>query len=479
MIAFPYTAVLTNNTAVMAKPGNDVISGLSATGYNSMKCIFGCQLLNYNYFGPVMLLRASNSTSDDRYTANFYADVCGNLGTGYLGTGMSVKAWLASVGANTTYAYVGIWYNQCTSDPSSNHAYQFGAGSQPIYDVSFGCINFGYTGTAGGVAAPNTNNWFNIKAGALPFGDASYSYVLKTFNIPNYGGIVFGGKTTTNQGLFLGITSDALYSFNQNWYNSANFNVPVSSTNSYAIGSQNAVVSALYTSGGGTNSQVMVINGTKYYSSPGTTRNQDNGIAGNNYIGRDTSYYPNCQLYYLYVSKIALSDADRALLEATPNPTPNYRPMSAGVVTYAQKSNTIGLTWPANPSVASYDVYIENIKYTSTTNASSLLLTNLPANMTSYRPWHAKLALVGYDSNGNVISNVGFASYATNTAPLLTYTTQNFTVTSLKYGSSNYTDASGQTVSNNALYYCYTFTQTASAYTLSYTLQSASYIYVL
>ena len=122
-MAFPQSATISTNAQAVLPPSlyvsgafndvlsNDTFSGkkattLSAAAYSSVKGAFSCKLINYNYFGPIMTLRYSTDVCGN-FTQNFYADVCGNMGTAYLGTGTPVRAWLSSAsGANITYAYV-------------------------------------------------------------------------------------------------------------------------------------------------------------------------------------------------------------------------------------------------------------------------------------------------------------------------------------------------------------------------------------
>ena len=129
-----------------------------------------------------MTLRASTGTNGIA-TLNFYADTYGNMGTEYLGRGLSLKDWLALSGADSRYAFVTKWYDQ-GMDFSFNCATQYNTSQQPIYDVSFKLINFGYQGSGGGVVAPQTNCVFNLPDYTFPTGDGSYTTILKNYNMP-------------------------------------------------------------------------------------------------------------------------------------------------------------------------------------------------------------------------------------------------------------------------------------------------------
>jgi hypothetical protein len=301
--------------AVAPLAGNDVLSQLSAAGYAALKGAFACRLLNYNYFGPVMTLRANTDLYGHR-TANFYADVSGNLGTDYLGTGTSLAAWLTAQGADTRYAYVTKWYNQ-GMDSDFNSATQYNTSLQPIYDVCFGMMNFGYTGTAGGTTAGvNSNAFLSLNAGALPYADASYTYVLKHGNVAGTtdSTIVSGGSSASAAKAFsLSCNIGTIGSgYRETWYTNGNLVVNTSVT-------ANNVITAKYLGGGSANAEWLYVNDTGVALNSNTgVRNQQNG---NNTIGGNAaiaSYSPfNGQLYYLYVTQTALSDDDRHVLEAT------------------------------------------------------------------------------------------------------------------------------------------------------------------
>jgi len=202
IIAFPSaTAVTSNQSAVL--PASIVSSGLysatlnninlSSLAYNTIKGAFACRLLNYNYFGPIMTLRCSTDLCGNN-TQNFYSDICGNMGTGYMGTGQSVSTWLSGQAANTTYAFVTKWYGQ-GMDVSFNSAYQYTTNYQPLYDVSNGFLNFGYNFQTG--TASSLTNWTNSNCAIsntvfytgsnptyqLPTGYGNYCYINTNVSI--------------------------------------------------------------------------------------------------------------------------------------------------------------------------------------------------------------------------------------------------------------------------------------------------------
>ena len=426
VIAFPQRAITNNATAVLPTAlytsglYNDVLSNttLSTVASRSMKGAFSCRLVNYNYFGPVMTLRYSTDT-DCNYTQNFYADVCGNLGTGYLGTGTSVSAWLTANGANTTYAYVTKWYNQ-SMDICFNCAFQYTLNRQPIYDVSYGVINFGYRGTGGGVVAPNLYANLSLPNGAYPYGDASYSFTFKLWNYTN-GGIIYGGG---DGGVLSGcnIVSVGTTSLSNTWqtndYNISGitWNPNTYATLKYVYGTSGtrtdyingALVNGTYVSKG-IRKQTATFNYIMAYGNTGS-----NGTAG----------YGNSQLYYFYFFGSSLEDADRLIVEATPY---DYTTPVALTVTVLYVNITSFTLSTSNVSGAAYFVVFVNnsVAYTSTGALTAVTVT--PA---STPPWFVNV--VAYDTNYRVIATGTTTASATAPTPLFVtslYNAANSTVT--------------------------------------------------
>ena len=440
VLAFPQTAITTNAKAVLPPAVynsgrfNDVLSAdsfngtktttLSTAAYNSAKGAFSCKLINYNYFGPVMTLRHSLDLCGN-YTANFYADVCGNLGTTYLGTGTSVSAWLAANGANTTYAYVTKWYDQAM-DICFNSATQYSLGSQPIYDVANGLINFGYTT---GVVAPSAwtsnagNAFFNLPNGAYPYNDTSYNYTFKHYNysIPASGSYCgwfgsTGGGGTNNASCYLLTMSSALSASSYNNYYMAWFwDDFATAVNSVTL---NDVVTTKYISSGGTTagSRTTYINGT-LAAGPNTpiTAGQPYPIRlqpnTGNCLGTINSNgnYSNAQFYYFYAFQSSLvgpgAGTDQAIVEATPYA---YAAPAAMTLTVASITATnFVLSTSTVTGANQFMVYINgNLVYTSATGLTSLSsVTVTPGfagpwavNVYAYNSGYALLASGYYDT---------------------------------------------------------------------------------
>ena len=482
VIAFPQIAVTSNSQAVLTSTQissgayKDVLTmqGLTSPAYQSIKGGFACRLINYDYFGPIMTLRHSADACGN-YTANFYADVCGNLGTGYLGTGTSVMVWLAANVANPSYAYVTKWYNQ-GMDISFNSATQYKLSSQPIYDVANGLINFGYTGTTNGsAAAPQTNCFFNLPNGAAPYGDASYSYTTAlgytnlyaagTANV--YASVLTFGSGYARRGYSLEIINNI---YQQEWYTNgalqfSNWNGSTGKT----------VISTQYTSGGG-NIVAFANNSTATPTStmsPGTTRIQDscsNTIGANistNWTGNGAF---NGQMYNMYMFQNVISTNDRALVETTAT-NRIISIMSQFSITVSSSGSIYTIVFSAVDGTTNYDyqifgntltpssVSINNNIVTAIFNISNIVVLNT-----------SNIFVVAYNSFNNII---GFGIY---TPPCI-----------ITYGGSiqqTYSPASngiisGASIISNVFYNCYAFLNTSATYNLYYSSSTSKTIYIL
>ena len=402
IIAFPSaTAVSSNQSAVL--PASIVSSGLysatlnnatlSSSAYNSIKGAYACRLLNYNYFGPIMTLRHSLDTTGS-YTQNFYSDICGNLGTGYMGTGQSVSTWLSGNAANTTYAFVTKWYNQ-GMDVSFNCATQYTTTSQPIYDVSNGLLNFGYTGAGGGVSAPQTNCYLNLPNGALPYSDASYTISFRHWNIPTTGnfGFINGGLNNANANcLCIRTNSNAYFEY---W---GNYNFSVSSSIV-----PNNVISSTYVSS--SSQQPFYVNSslitTGTMASPRTQVNTSNFIGVTNTSTTSPgSEYINGQIYNMYIFNSSLGTTDRQIVEATPYQY-SFPPVIAGLSASQVTSTTFVLNWSTVSSAQTYALWI-NGSYFAT--YSTPAVTTGTVTPTISGPW--TLNLYAYNSS-NVLLATG------------------------------------------------------------------------
>ena len=389
VIAFPSSAAVSSNQSAVLPSSivssnlyNAVLNNATLTtpAYSSIKAAFACRLVNYNYFGPIITLRHSLDTAGSS-TQNFYTDICGNMGTGYFGTGQSVSNWLQSNGANTTYAFVTKWYNQ-GMDVSFNCATQYKITAQPIYDVSYGVINFGYTGAAGGVAAVYPA-FMNLPVKSMPFGqdDSSFSVVTRYWNWANT-------YNDTMQDLISCYTSNNLghIVFNYNGYGAIavqNLNYTAGPT----LATSNGVISYKYISRSTTTTNQSYVYqnnvaGTAFNSTaavtftpgPLTIGNYTSDINANGYLNTGTfsgtNYFLQAQLYNLYVFSSALTDADRNLVEATPY---QFAPLPLMAITVSSfTSTTFVLSWTAVANATTYVMYINSVVYGTVTSGQTI-----------------------------------------------------------------------------------------------------------
>ena len=410
IIAFPAYTITSNQSAVL--PASIVSSGLysatlnnatlSSLAYSSIKGAFACRLLNYNYFGPVMTLRHTLDTTG-LYTQNFYSDICGNMGTGYLGTGLSVSNWLSANGANTTYAFVTKWYGQ-GMDVSFNSATQYTTTVQPIYDVTNGLINFGYTGGTG-VSAPQ-NGYLNLNNSAYPFADSSYSFVTRhgNYNGSNSMSIYSGGTNGGSSTLLLngGSGGTPVANYYYVWWSGNDL------ASSGANMAPNNVVSNLYAStGGGTmGTRVLYVNGTQ--NATGTSA----GTAGlhistnvNNYIGNSTytnyTYVnSNYQLYNLFVFSSSIVANDRQIVEATPY---QYSVLPSITLTLVNTTaTTFQVSGTAVSNATSYAIFVNGSYNTTVTVASGAALPTTTITPGYNGPW--SINVYAYSAANNLLA---------------------------------------------------------------------------
>ena len=406
IIAFPTYTVSSNQSAVL--PASIVSSGLysatlnnaslSSSAYSSIKGAYASRLLNYNYFGPVMTLRHSLDTTG-LYTQNFYSDICGNLGTSYLGTGQSVSNWLSANGANTTYAFVTKWYNQ-GMDVSFNSATQYKISAQPTYDVANGVLNYGYTGAAGGVAAIYPA-FMNLPTNSMPFGqnDSSFTVVTRFWNWGTT-------QSDTQADLISCYTSGNLGHIVFNYNGSPSIAVQnLNNTLGPTLATSNGVISYKYISRSTTltNQSYVYQNnvaGTTLNSTAAVTftpgalsiGNYTSDINANGYMNAgnftsNPSYYLQAQLYNLYVFSSALTDADRNLIEATPYQY-SAPPAITGIASSSVTNTSFALTSSAVTNATTFIIYV-NGSYNTTVVAVSNALPSTTIVPGGYGPWQA------------------------------------------------------------------------------------------
>lgn len=179
---------------------------------------FSTLLLNNDYTGFILKIRRTDGTF-----MSFYSTANGVLTNG---SGTTIATFLSG-----STGYIDTWYDQ---SGKGNHATQTTTASQPIFDVTNNCLDFGYS---------NSSNLFmNMPSGTIPVGvlDASYSFVVRhgnarvTFN----GGFISGGTHSLNKSNSFRFNS-GIHSYWNYWYDNdfgwsdTNTNVPISSIVTY------------------------------------------------------------------------------------------------------------------------------------------------------------------------------------------------------------------------------------------------------
>ena len=172
-----YTAAPTIITPTAPSSILDSLSTTTKTamfGAGKSAGAYGTKLLYSQYTGPILNIR--NGTTN--VSADFYADINGNLGTTYLAQGTSLSTWLA--GAT---AYVVVWYDQTGN---GNTASQIDTTKQPTYNTTSKVITF----TA---VDANNYNYFDLPDKTHPYGNSNYTYVSKFSTTNLYGGLFGSG----------------------------------------------------------------------------------------------------------------------------------------------------------------------------------------------------------------------------------------------------------------------------------------------
>jgi len=272
--------MLPNSYSPLPQPA---LGSLSSNALANLTGAFALKRFVPTYAGPALNVRRST----DNATVDIYADPYGALELAYSGSGSNLAAWL---GAGT--GYVAKWFDQ---SGSGNHATQATAANQPVINATaklIDCLN-------------SSSLYFNLPSGTVPTGtlNAPYTFIVKhgTINNTANGGFICSGAAATNCANNLRCNSGNYLNY---WYN-----------NDYAFGSTIAagnVISVKYDG----------VNRTGYLNDGMTTPVASSGYtnsAATQSIGRTVvNEYLNGQLYFVYIFKTAISDADRVAAEANP-----------------------------------------------------------------------------------------------------------------------------------------------------------------
>ena len=492
VIAFPSSTTVTSSQSAVL-PASIYSSGLylatlnnasfTPAAYNSVKGAFGCRLLNYNYFGPVMTLRHSLDTIGI-FTKNFYSDICGNLGTGYLGTGQPVSTWLSNAGANTTYAFVSKWYGQ-GMDVSFNCATQYTLASQPVYDVANGLLNFGYTTSANapsGWTSNAGNAYFNLPNGAYPIGDSSfcysfsYKYVAIPTNTPYGAGVASatpfaGGLTTPASGTNASNITPWMQS-SQYYYSFWNYDY---STGPAPLFNSSTITTATikYVSNNGTGTRYAYVNkapSNTPSSAMSAVRTQsplNNGIGSWPLTSADSSRsnnYFNGQMINFFVFSSALTaGTDQSIIESSPTVFSQLPSMTLTISSLT--TTTFAATWTAVANATTYVMYVNSSAYGVVTSGQTIT----PG---SSSPW--QINVYAYSATNNLLASGYFQITSSIASVSVTQlTTTSFSVSWVGgIGATSYTyylngNATSPTTDNGVAGYNATFSGLTAGYRYS------------
>lgn len=247
---------------------------------DSLVGAYSLQRVSNTYTGPTVTVRRST----DNITADFYANISGDLGTGLNATGQSLVNWLAG-----GTAYVTNWYDQ---SGRNNHAYQKTTSAQPTININGKFIFFA------------TNQYLNMPDGTVPYNNSPYTIIIKHDVINNTSsGLLCSGIDATYYMNGIRRSNDSYLNF---WNNNAS-SIP----SGYREGN---VVSFKYD---GSN-RYGYINGSLQV----TTANVANRTStpDTNTIGvvfTSTPIWMNGGMYFAYIFNTAISDSDRLKAEAS------------------------------------------------------------------------------------------------------------------------------------------------------------------
>ena len=381
-------------------------------------------LISNTYIGPTLNIRRSS----DNATMDFYADINGNLGSGYNASGQSLASWLSSANVANMIAYITTWYDQ---SGSGNHATQPTTSSQPVYDLINNYVDF----------TPLTSSkFFKLPDGTVPSANSSYTVTVR-YNTVNSTALsiapfLSSGPSTATTGtpsanIFAvartGSTTGGSYV--NYWTTSVTTNyVSSSDTNINVINVNPTTVTFKYTTGAGTTPSIYVNTLSTTTSTTSTTGTARISTTANNYIGCDSlatgTNFLNGQLYYLCIFNNSLSYTDRATLEgANPN---NIPPVITSLQAYNASYTSFQISWNKVLFPTNY-VQISWTGTDGTNTTSSATPITLYNNVTSY-------------------SFTGLNTYTTYTVTITPYTY----IQNMNYNTNQNTLDANTTIATNA-----------------------------
>lgn len=253
------------------------IDNVSTTTKSSLSGAYGLVRLSSTYTGPTVKVRRGN----DNTIADFYANATGSLGTALNGTGTSITSW-----ANGATCYVTTWYDQ---SGSGRNATQTNTTIQPTLDITNRRLTF------------PSSAFFNLPDGTVPFNNSAYTVTLK-----------HGTLGTTSSG-FLGSGSYGTAGGTNAFRLSGTSYLNYWWGNDYFVGTYVAGNVVSFTYDGIT--RLAYINTTQQATGGGNGR-VSTSVANTIGVTNGNEYLVGT-LYFLFISNVNISNADRNMLEST------------------------------------------------------------------------------------------------------------------------------------------------------------------
>jgi len=287
--------------------GSTILENVSISAVSKCVGAYGLFLLSSSYTGPVVKIKSNNTPT---LILDLYADIYGNLGTAYNGTGQSFSN-IMSASINDK-AVILTLYDQ---SGKGNHASNISANpvyiNPPSYNNTINNIDF----------TANGNGYLNLPDGTVPSGNSPYN-VTACYNtagsIPATTPTIFtilgsGLANMSAQNTFavgnVGINTNIGYFYN-NWTSTSTTTPNMSFTN---INGPNTIS---YNYDGYSSIKTTVNYSTTYVTNPATPRAS---ITTNNYIGTNNgNMFFNGKLTYLFIFNSNLSQSDTNILQSGP-----------------------------------------------------------------------------------------------------------------------------------------------------------------
>jgi hypothetical protein len=290
---------------------------------------------------------------------------------------------------------------------------------QPIYDVSYGVVNFGYTGGTG--ASAIYAGYLQLPTNFFPQNDSSYSIVSHYFNTGSLNG-------DTQQDLLVVYNTGGTYGrigLNLNG-NPANYLYGgPSTTTGTALASTNGTVTYKYNSystvgNSGTNFQiyqngVQTLTTNQAKASATANYNQGNSYIGNNstdqYANSGTvssaNYYLQAQIYNLFVFSSSIgptsgnSSGDQTIIESTPY---QFTPMPIITLSLSSITSTsFQVSGTAITNATSYAIFVNSVYNTTVTVSSGSALPATTITPGYNGPWTVNVQ--AYNATNNLLAS--------------------------------------------------------------------------